>query len=112
MYGRQYMRAFSFDYLCVPFAFCFNGLLNGAGCTTFTLINNVLSSIAFRMPVAWFLSKTAMQLAGVGAAAPAASVAGALISFIYIAGGRWKRNVTGIRREPSAQAEKKEAERE
>jgi len=98
LYGRQYMRAFSFDYLLVPFAFCFNGLLNGAGYTTFTLINNVFSSVAFRMPVALLLSKTAMQLSGVGAAAPAASVAGGLISFIYIMSGKWMRNVTGIRR--------------
>ena len=98
-YGRQYMRAFSFDYLLVPFAFCFNGLLNGAGYTTFTLANNVFSAIAFRMPVALLLSKTSMQLAGVGAAAPAASVAGGLVSFVYIMSGRWMRNVTGIRRE-------------
>ena len=83
----------------MPFAFCFNGLLNGAGYTTFTLANNVFSAIAFRMPVAFFLSKTPMQLAGVGAAAPAASVAGGLVSFIYIMSGRWMKNVTGIRRE-------------
>ena len=100
-YGRQYMRAFSFDYLFVPFAFCFNGLLNGAGYTTFTLANNVFSSIAFRMPVAYFLSKTSLMLSGVGAAAPAASVAGSLVSFIFISSGKWKRNVTGIRREPA-----------
>ena len=90
-YGRQYMRAFSFDYLFVPFAFCFNGLL----------ANNVFSSIAFRMPVAYFLSKTSLMLSGVGAAAPAASVAGSLVSFIFISSGKWKRNVTGIRREPA-----------
>ncbi len=98
-YGRQYMRAFSFDYLLVPFAFCFNGLLNGAGFTTFTLINNVFSAVIFRMPVALWLSQTAMQLSGVGAAAPAASVAGGLVSLVYILRGGWRRNVTGIRRE-------------
>lgn len=103
-YGRQYMRAFSFDYLLVPFAFCFNGLLNGAGYTTFTLINNVFSAIVFRMPVALFLSKTPMQLSGVGAAAPAASLAGGLMSLIYIASGKWMRNVTGIHREAASNA--------
>lgn len=98
-FGRQYMRAFSFDYLLVPFAFCFNGLLNGAGFTTFTLINNVFSAVIFRMPVALWLSQTDLQLAGVGAAAPAASVAGGLVSLVYILRGGWKRNITGIRRE-------------
>ncbi len=101
-YGRQYMRAFSFDYLLVPFAFCFNGLLNGAGLTTFTLINNIFSAVIFRMPVALWLSKTAMELSGVGAAAPAASVAGGLVSLVYILRGSWRRNVTGIRRDSSA----------
>lgn len=99
-FGRAYMRAFSFDYLLVPFAFCFNGLLNGAGLTTFTLANNVFSAVIFRMPVAMWLSKTSLQLAGVGAAAPAASAAGGLVSLIYILRGSWKRDVTGIRREP------------
>ncbi len=103
-YGRQYMRAFSFDYILVPFAFCFNGLLNGAGYTTFTLINNVFSSIAFRMPVAVLPSKTSMQLAGVGAAAPAASLVGSLISLAYIVTGRWKKSVTGIHREAGAES--------
>ena len=107
-YGRQYMRAFSFDYLLVPFAFCFNGLLNGAGYTTFTLANNVFSAIAFRMPVAYFLSKTSLMLAGVGAAAPAASVAGGLVSFVFISSGKWMKNVTGIRREPAQKNEEQE----
>jgi len=98
LYGRQYMRAFSIDYLLVPFAFCFNGLLNGAGYTTFTLFNNVFSSIALRMPVAYFLSRTSLQLFGVGAAAPAASLVGGMVSFVYIMSGRWMRSVTGIRR--------------
>ena len=29
--GVSYLKSFSYDYLVVPFAFCFNGLLNGAG---------------------------------------------------------------------------------
>ncbi len=105
-YGRQYMRAFSYDYLLVPFAFCFNGLLNGAGLTTFTLINNIFSAVIFRMPVALWLSQTAMQLSGVGAAAPAASIAGGLVSLVYILRGSWRRNVTGIRRDQRTDEER------
>ncbi len=98
LYGRQYMRTFSIDYLLVPFVFCFNGLLNGAGYTTFTLINNVTTSILLRMPVAVILSKTSLGLAGVGLAAPSASVIGAVWGGLYILSGHWKRSVTGIHR--------------
>ena len=104
-YGRIYMRTFSIDYLLVPFAFCFNGLLNGAGYTTFTLINNVATSIVLRMPVAVFLSKTALQLGGVGLAAPSASVVSAIWSGLYILSGRWKKSVTGIHRSEAPAAE-------
>lgn len=96
LYGRQYMRTFSFDYVLVPFAFCFNGLLNGAGYTKFTLVNNVFSAIIFRVPVALFLSKTAMQLAGVGLAAPAATLAGGVVALVFIISGKWMNSVTGI----------------
>ena len=61
------------------------------------------------MPVAYFLSRTPMMLAGVGAAAPAASVAGGLVSFVYIMSGKWMKNVTGIRRDASGKPEEKEA---
>ncbi len=96
LYGRQYMHTFSFDYLLIPFAFCFNGLLNGAGYTKFTLVNNVFSSVIFRVPVALLLSKTALEVAGIGLAAPVASVAGGLISLMFIMSGKWQRSVTGI----------------
>jgi hypothetical protein len=44
----------------------------------------------------------------VGAAAPAASVAGGLVSFIFISSGKWMKNVTGIRREPTQKSEEQE----
>ena len=96
-YGKQYMSTFSIDYLFLPFSFCFNGLLNGAGHTTFTLFNNVFNSIVLRIPVASWLSKTALGISGVGLAAPSASLVGAIISFVYILSGRWMKNATGIR---------------
>lgn len=39
-YGVTYLRAFCFDYLIVPFVFCINGLMLGAGHSMFSLVNN------------------------------------------------------------------------
>lgn len=96
--GVSYLRGFSFDYLCVPLAFCMSGLISGSGHTTVSLITAALTSIILRMPAAWFLSRTSLGVMGIGLAAPIASVGGALLSCLYIVSGRWTRDVTGIRR--------------
>ena len=101
-YGETYLRAFSFDYLIVPFVFCINGLMLGAGHSMFSLINNMLSAILLRVPVAFLVSRTALGLAGVGAAAPAASLASLIVGIWFLLSGRWKTNNTGIRRAQSA----------
>lgn len=103
--GVQYMRTFSFDYLLVPVVFCLNGLLTGAGHTNISLVNGALSSIILRIPVAYFLSKTALGLAGVGLAAPAASLASTIFALWFVLSGRWMHNTTGIAREPDDQKE-------
>ena len=48
------------------------------------------------MPVAFFVSRTALGLAGVGAAAPAASLASLIVGIWFLLSGRWKTNNTGI----------------
>lgn len=95
--GIQYLRGFSFDYICVPVAFCLNGLITGSGHTTFSLITGTLASLVLRMPMAWLLSGTGLGLTGIGLAAPIASIGGALLSTWFVATGRWKKDVTGIR---------------
>lgn len=94
--GIQYLRAFSYDYLAVPAAFCLTGLIVGAGHTTFSMISSMSSSILLRMPMAWILSRTALGLAGIGLAAPLASVGGILISGWFFMTGRWLKDATGI----------------
>ena len=95
-YGVRYLRAFCFDYLLVPFAFCINGLMLGAGHSRFTLFNSVLSSLLLRIPVAMLLSRTDMGLAGVGVAAPAATLASVIVGFVYLRSNRWMNSATGI----------------
>ena len=98
-YGVTYLRAFCFDYLIVPFVFCINGLMLGAGHSMFTLFNSMLSAIMLRVPVAYFVSRTSLGLMGVGAAAPAASLASLFVGIWFLLSGRWKNNSTGIHRE-------------
>ncbi len=90
--GAVYMRTFCFDYLIVPFAFCCNGLLTGAGHTTFTMITNIASSLAFRVPIALVFGMTlGLGMAGVGLAAPVASVGGLAITLFYLRSGSWRK---------------------
>lgn len=98
--GVEYMRTFSFDYLLVPILFCINGLIMGAGHTTFTLLTASLSSLLLRIPVAIiFGSVLGWGLRGVGLAGPAASTAGVLLASWFLATGRWLKDKTGISRE-------------
>jgi len=97
--GVMYLRGFSFDYLFVPFSFCMIGLITGSGHTAFSMLVSCVTSLALRMPIAWLLSTSALGVFGIGLAAPAASFGAMLLAGWFVASGRWKRNVTGIRRE-------------
>jgi Na+-driven multidrug efflux pump len=91
--GVIYIRAFSFDFLLIPFVFCINGFLIGGGHTMFTLIANLFSSILLRVPVCYFLGIVLnWGLLGVGLGAPAASFGTLIVMIIYLASGKWKQN--------------------
>lgn len=94
--GVRYLRAFSFDYLLVPFVFCFGGLVIASGHTVFSLILASLSSLVLRIPAAWLLSRT-MGLAGVGLGAPIATLGSSFLGLWFVLSGRWRENRTGIR---------------
>ncbi len=101
--GVEYMRTFSFDYVLVPLQFCLNGLIMGAGHTKFTLLSSTMSSLLLRIPVAiLFGSVMGWGLTGVGLAAPAATLAGVILTAWFVFSGRWMRDRTGIRREREA----------
>ena len=98
--GIEYMRTFSFDYLLVPILFCINGLIMGAGHTTFTLLTASLSSLLLRIPVAVvFGSVLGWGLKGVGLAGPAASTEGVVLASWFLFSGRWLKDKTGISRD-------------
>jgi putative MATE family efflux protein len=94
VYGVEYFRWFSFDYLVVPFVFCFGGLLTGAGHTFFTLITHMLSSVLLRVPLCWFFGVTLQWgLTGIGLGIPVASAGTVLITTGYLISGKWKKNI-------------------
>ncbi len=90
--GVEYLKAFSFDYLFAPAMFCMNGLFIGAGHTTFSLINNAMSAVLIRIPVAYiFGTLLKLGLFGVGLAAPSASVISLAVCIIFFLSGHWKK---------------------
>lgn len=92
--GAEYIKAFRFDYLIVPFVFCFNGLFIGAGHTTVSLINGMISSIIFRIPASYILGIALnLGLFGVGLGAPVASLASLLFSVVFFLSGKWKKQI-------------------
>lgn len=91
-YGVEYISSFSLDYLIVPFMFCLNGLFIGAGHTTFSLINNMLSAVLIRIPMSYIIGITMNYgLRGVGFGAPVASGAALVIGIIFYFSGKWKK---------------------
>ncbi len=92
--GVTYMRTFSFDYIIVPFVFCLNGLFIGAGHTTFSLINSMMSSLLLRIPASLIFGKVIdWGLTGIGLGAPVASLGSFIMVLVFYFTGRWKKNV-------------------
>ncbi len=89
--GTKYMRAFSFEYVFLPLIICFNSIFTGTGNGWITLITNVVSSFAVRIPLAYYLGEQ-LGVFGIGCSVPAATLAGGLIAFVFYLSGVWKKN--------------------
>ena len=100
--GKVYLTYFGLDYLVVPFFFNLNGLFNGSGHTTFSLINGSMAAILVRIPACYFFGAICgLGLGGYGLGAPCASLAASLVGFGYFFSGRWTKS-TIIRQEASS----------
>jgi Na+-driven multidrug efflux pump len=87
-----YLKRMSLDYLVVSFVFNISGLAMAAGHTWFSLLSGIISSLLFRVPAAIILGITLNYgMAGLGYAAPLASLGALVIGLIYLACGAWKR---------------------
>ena len=92
--GVEYIRSFSFDFLLIPFIFCFNGLFMGGGHTMFTLVASMVSSVLLRAPICYIFGvRLGWGMFGVGMGAPVASAVSLLMIIGFFISGRWKHNV-------------------
>lgn len=88
--GVSYVRTLSLDYLFVPMLFCLNALFVGAGHTTISLTNSILSSVAIRVPLAYVFGVTlGMGVMGIGLAAPAATLVSLAVGTVFYLSKKW-----------------------
>jgi putative MATE family efflux protein len=91
--GVAYIKAFSLDYLIVPFAFCFNGLLNGAGYSIISMTSAMVSSLVFRIPLVLLFAKVfETGVGGLGYAVPISTCFSMIIGGYFYFSGKWKQD--------------------
>ena len=67
---------------------------NGAGKTTFNMVQNLVSTFLGRIPATWLLSRLpGTNLFLIGCAAPASTILSIIMLGIYIWGGYWKKGL-------------------
>jgi len=83
--GVEYMTFFKFDFLLFAFAFPILGYVNGMGHTRYTLLVNIVSAIAVRLPLVYLLSTIpGASLWHIGIALPVASFVQLLMAVGYM----------------------------
>ena len=101
--GKEYLTAFSYEYLMVCFVFNFNGLFIGSGHTMISLFNSVASSILFRIPLAYIFGIALdWGLSGIGYGACGATAVTLVFTIVFYLTGRWKKLVIHVKQRPSA----------
>lgn len=91
--GVSYLRIAGSCYIFFAIMFISNGVINGAGHTIITMIFTLLSLWLVRVPMAWFLSKTSLGIAGIWISIASSFFITMIISLIYYYSGRWKKSV-------------------
>ena len=88
--GVLYYAGYKYEYLLCSLAFCVNGFINGTGHTRLTLVNNVVSTYAVRIPLCFVAAHVLHAgLYGVGYALPAASLVQVIVGLAFFFTGRW-----------------------
>lgn len=89
--GLRYYAGYKYDYLLCSLAFCVNGFINGTGHTKLTLVNNIISTYAVRIP-ACLIAERLWQtgLLGIGYALPVATVVQVIVGYVFFLSGRWR----------------------
>ena len=88
--GILCLRSNIIDALLVSFVFCMNGFFSGCGHTTFSMVNNLISTYGVRVLGTLVVSLIpGTNMFHIGLAAPAVQV---VIQLIYLRSGRWRKN--------------------
>lgn len=98
--GIPYLRSNILDAVLVAFVFCMNGFFSGCGHTTFSMVNNLISTYGVRVLgtlLVSILPGTSMFL--IGLPAPAASLVQVIIQLFYLRFGSWQKNTVLSARE-------------
>ncbi len=92
--GVRYYAGYKYEYLLCSLAFCVNGFINGTGNTKLTLINNIISTYAVRIPLCLLAgSVVGAGLFGIGYALPVASLVQVITGYAFFL--RWRRREFG-----------------
>ena len=90
--GAEYLRFFSIDFLLVAVFFCFNGFFNGCGCTRYTMLAGMLTTLVLRVPLALLFSSLMPDgLYGLGLSTPLATGLGIIPHIIMLRTSIWKK---------------------
>ncbi|WP_162551071.1 MATE family efflux transporter [Paenibacillus tepidiphilus] len=91
--GSIYLRISGLGYLLLAVAFVSNGIINGAGKTMVTMMISVFSLWCVRIPLAWGLSRTRMELKGIWIAIVISLAVTTIISLLYYSSGKWTKSL-------------------
>ena len=98
--GASYLAIVGMFYIIFSSMFTTNGVIRGAGDTTYSMLNTILALWLVRVPVATLLSRR-FGTDGIWWSMPAGWAAGFLAAYVYYRSGRWKRKTIVRGRSPS-----------
>ena len=82
--SADYLKSYAIDCLFTAFLFCFVGYFNGCGQTFFVMLQGLIGAFFVRIPVAWFISKTAgVTLFKLGLATPCSTIGQITLWIVY-----------------------------
>ncbi len=80
----EFLRGFSPEVIITCILFSYLGYFNGHSKSLFVMIQGLLQTFLLRLPISYFMSiRENASLTGIGAAAPAATIFGIILCFIY-----------------------------
>ncbi len=98
--GASYLAIVGLFYVLFSSMFTTNGVIRGAGDTTYSMLNTILALWLVRVPAATLLSRH-FGTDGIWWSMPAGWAAGFGAAYLYYRSGRWKRRVIIRKKAPA-----------